>query len=78
MTINGQVDLVAAAMRPGGLIVKDAARYIFETDNPDRNQVEKARRRLDALVRDGRLLATEPGKPHPTTYVAAARHEVAS
>lgn len=78
MTINGQVDLVAAAMRPGGLIVKDAARYIFETDNPDRNQVEKARRRLDALVRDGRLLATEPGKPQPTTYVAAARHEVAS
>lgn len=78
MTIHGQVDLVVAAARAGGLTVKDAARLLFETDTPDRNHIEKTRRRLNTLVRDGRLIATEPGKPSPTTYVAAARHEVAS
>ena len=78
MSVHGQVDIVAAAARSGGLIVKDAARMLFETDKPDRNQIEKARRRLAALVRDGRLMATEPGKPSPTTYVAVAHRGVAS
>lgn len=77
MTVHGQVDIVASAARSGGLTVKDAARLVFETDTPDRNQIEKTRRRLNALVRDGRLIATEPGKPSPTTYVAVARQEVA-
>ncbi|WP_244971892.1 AAA family ATPase [Gordonia rubripertincta] len=77
MTVHGQVDIVASAARSEGLTVKDAARLVFETDTPDRNQIEKTRRRLNALVRDGRLMATEPGKPSPTTYVAVARQEVA-
>ncbi|WAC54271.1 bifunctional DNA primase/polymerase [Gordonia sp. SL306] len=72
MAIHGQVDLIAAAAS-GGLTVKDAARLLFETDKPDRNKVEKARRKLDGLVRDGRLtsrVATSPKDPvtyHPIT-----------
>ena len=78
ITIHGQVDIEAVAARIGGITVKGAARLLFEVDNPDRNQIEKARRRLTALVRSGRLFATEPGKPNPTTYVAAARQDIAS
>lgn len=78
VTIHGQVDIEAVAARIGGITVKGAARLLFEVDNPDRNQIEKARRKLTALVRNGRLYATEPGKPSPTTYVAATCQGLAS
>lgn len=35
-----------------GLIPKDAARALFDTDEPSRAQTEKARRKLDKLVPD--------------------------
>ncbi|WP_020170841.1 AAA family ATPase [Gordonia polyisoprenivorans] len=78
VSIHGEVDIVTLAARSGGLTVKAAAKLLFETDNPNRNQIEKARRRLTALTRDGRLMATEPGKPSPTTYVAMAFQKEAS
>jgi hypothetical protein len=34
----------------GGLTVKDAARILFESDEPRANEIEKARRKLDRLV----------------------------
>ena len=46
-----QVDLEQAmANSPNGLTVADAARLLFAKSDPDRNEIEKARRRLNALV----------------------------
>lgn len=60
--VHHQADLLAVAARHnGGLTAKLAATAIFETLEPDRNQVEKARRRLDALVREGHLTRTQYG-----------------
>ena len=37
----------------GGLTVKDAARVLFESDDPRANEIEKARRKLERLVERG-------------------------
>jgi replicative DNA helicase len=48
------MDLFAALRNaPRGLAATGAAMLMFQTTEPGRNQVEKARRRLDALVRRG-------------------------
>jgi replicative DNA helicase len=48
------LDLIAlATANQGRLTAKLAALAMFETDKPDRNQVEKARRKLDRLAEDG-------------------------
>lgn len=44
-----------AAGSPHGITAQDVAIAMFEADSPSRNQVEKARRRLDLLVDGGRL-----------------------
>lgn len=50
-TIADQVDLEQLlANTPAGLSAHDAAGMIFASANPDRNQVEKARRKLERLV----------------------------
>lgn len=57
-------DLLAAAA--DGLTAPVAAAALYSTDSPNRNQIEKARRRLETLVRDGtaqRHEPTEPGEP---------------
>jgi replicative DNA helicase len=46
-------DLEAALINR--LTVKDAARYMFETADPKPNETEKARRKLESLVRQGRV-----------------------
>lgn len=57
---------------PDGITAQRLAVAIFETDKPDRNQTEKARRRLDRLVRDGLAEVTEApdprGGPPRTAY----------
>src|SRR5205823_5351847 len=50
-------------------------RQLFSlTDDPSPNMIEKARRRLDALVRAGQVVKSSPGAPEPTRYVAAGTH----
>lgn len=55
-TIFHSVDLLAlASSSPAGLTAIDAARALFETDNPTDGEREKARRRLEKHTRDGRM-----------------------
>lgn len=58
-----------------GVTAQRLACAMFETDKPDRNEIEKARRRLDKLVRDGLAEAVEGPAPGgggkaPTVYRA--------
>lgn len=55
------VDLLELAARPEGLDALSAARAIFETAKPTANEREKARRRLQAEERAGRLRVIDPG-----------------
>ena len=52
------VDLVAITTAAGSLSAIDAGCALFETDKPTSNQREKARRRLDQLVRRGELVVS--------------------
>lgn len=64
--IHEPTDLVAAAaLRPEGLTVEAAAQAMFGTTDPDRNQREKARRRLAKLAGEGKLAKhpAAPGRP---------------
>lgn len=48
---------------PGGVTAQRLAAAIFETDKPDRNEVEKARRKLEKLVKDGLVAGSEGVTP---------------
>lgn len=77
MRIHDETDLVAAAAANDGITVKDAARLLFETERPDRNQTEKARRRLLALVGDGRLWSSNASGPKaPARFYPSDRLQV--
>jgi hypothetical protein len=53
-------DLRAAlAGTKDGLTVADAARLLYGEESPDRNAVERARRRLEALVKEGAALRND-------------------
>lgn len=54
-------DFVALARAHGEISAKGAAKALTESDKPTANDVEKARRRLDALVRSGHLEVTREG-----------------
>ena len=55
--VHQRADLVQAlAAAAHGLTVADAALLLFETTSPSRNETEKARRRLNALVDSGRAI----------------------
>ncbi len=60
-SIVGTVDLVDLAAQFGvhGMTVQTAARQLFEEVEPSRNQMEKVRRKLERLVRDGVMVAKE-------------------
>jgi replicative DNA helicase len=61
-TLLEQADLeTALANAHYGLVVKDAAELMFETASPNRNEIEKARRRLESLV--GRDVAERRDDP---------------
>jgi hypothetical protein len=57
MTVQHGTDLIELARVAGqvGLTARDAAKALFEKDAPTRTDVEKARRRLDALAKSGDL-----------------------
>ena len=57
LTVDGQVDLaeLATTVGFGGLTAKYAAAVLFSATEPTAQQVEKARRRLDKLVKVGGL-----------------------
>jgi hypothetical protein len=57
LSIEFSVDLVELVRSNGvdGLTAKDAAAVITEKQNPSRADIEKARRKLDRLVREGLL-----------------------
>jgi len=67
-TLVDQVDLLSLATCSDGLTAEAAAAALFGTATPDRNQIEKARRRLDKLVPD--FLEKRGERPHPVTYHA--------
>jgi hypothetical protein len=69
-SLYNEVDLVALAEAAGaeGLLVFDAARAIFRTEQPDKNEVEKTRRRLDRLADQGQLEKDDSQKPKPARY----------
>jgi replicative DNA helicase len=59
------------------LTARGLASILFDTGHPDRNQVERARRRLEAFVKDGLAICVDGrkgglGGGTPTVYVAAA------
>jgi GTPase SAR1 family protein len=56
-TIWHAVDILSlAVVNRGNLTARLTAMAMNETDKPDRNQIEKARRQLDRAVRDGHLI----------------------
>ncbi len=60
--VHHAADLVSlAGFYPDGLSAKDAAKVLFETDKPSPNEVEKARRRIEALERSGLLVVVRHG-----------------
>jgi hypothetical protein len=64
-TIYRGVDLYALLLRSaGGLTVKDAAAALFVTTKPTRNEVEKARRKLELLARDHLVIRIVAGHDH--------------
>jgi replicative DNA helicase len=68
-SIESQVDLLDLARIAGeaGLTADRAAVAMFTVESPSRNQVEKARRRLDKLVKN-ELLTRDGEKPNPVIY----------
>jgi replicative DNA helicase len=59
--------LVRAAL-DGGLTVRSAACHLYGTSDPDRNQMEKVRRKLDRLARDGRTVRVGGSRTEATLY----------
>ncbi len=71
-TVPGPVDLLDLAAH--GVTAPEAARAVYDTTNPTRNQVEKVRRRLDKLADTGRVTRTREGDDGraPIRFVLAA------
>lgn len=69
-------DALAVLQASHSLTARALAAVLFETADPDRNQIQRARRRLDALVKAGRAICVDGqkgglGGGTPTIYVAA-------
>jgi replicative DNA helicase len=69
-TLFEEVDLLGLVEAAGteGLLVVDAAKAIFRSEQPSRNEVEKARRRLGRLVDQGQLRKDESSATEPSRY----------
>ena len=61
-TVWHGVDLLTVVDSAGQVTARGAAALLFETEKPSAAQVEKARRRLDALVRSGELVPVAAGQ----------------
>lgn len=78
IVVDEQKDLVEMARRCAttGLSASDAAAVMFETEQPDKGQVAKGRRKLQALAKKGLLVVREPegtGRGHEARWYPAAR-----
>lgn len=83
--IHHQADLLQMAQTwqpsgSAGLTAKAAACALFTTDKPSANETEKARRKLEKLVREGHLIRVDgsgggSAGGTPTKYYRAAREE---
>jgi len=71
LEIVDQVDVAELVARRGRVTVKDLATVLFDTPVPNRNQVEKARRKLDRLTARGVLTRTEMLPGNPTEYACS-------
>lgn len=58
--VQGAIDLLEVVRTSNGLTAQGAARALFKTDSPEPNEVERARRRLDQLVKKGLAHREEP------------------
>lgn len=74
------LDLVdLARFQPRGLTVRAASAAMFGGDEPTKAQIERARRRLDRLTRDGALRCVESATPGGTaTYFRSSGPEETS
>ena len=70
--IHGAIDVEQAVAITGmaGTTATDVARLQTGADEPDRNAVERARRRLDKLVANGHLRRLETGDRDAVRYIA--------
>jgi replicative DNA helicase len=73
-------DPLAVLRASHSLTARALASVLFETADPDRNQIQRARRRLDALVKAGQAICVDGqkggiGGGTPTIYVAACDHD---
>lgn len=77
---EGNVDLVAVMASPAyascGLTALDAAKLIFGADKPRKNDVEKARRKLDEIVKRGAAHKREGGRSITGTQLPVTYHRV--
>lgn len=75
-SLYDEVDFRALADAAGddGLLVYDAAKALFRTEHPDKNEIEKARRRLDRLVDQGQLVKDDAQAPRPARYSPFGQH----
>jgi hypothetical protein len=70
--VHNRVDLLDLLARTGIQTATSAATVLYETERPSRAQVEKARRALERLERNG-LAWSEPGRPGGEGGSAATR-----
>lgn len=71
--IHPDLDVRVMLKSEGGVTVKQYASQIYETESPDRNDIESARRKLKALVKSGEARVVERekaggGKPEHIYY----------
>jgi replicative DNA helicase len=79
-SIQQGADVLDLVRAQPGLTAADAARLIYDVEgrSPDRNEIEKARRRLDTLVRKGlarRVGGSKGSHAKPATYHPIERRE---
>lgn len=72
-TLADAVDLLDLAAT--GLTVADAAKNIYETDAPTREQKERARRRLEKLVSSGNLVLNPGRRPRDPGIFTLSQRE---
>ena len=75
-SVSNRVDLLERLAITQVMTTLSAAQLMYETEKPNRAQVERARRQLDALVRRG-LATTTPGRPGGEGGSGATRYHPA-
>jgi replicative DNA helicase len=74
-TLHEPADLRTLLVRSPGPTATEAAQHIYGLSAPSRNQVEKARRRLEAEVRAGRAVKRDGGREGVRYRAVSSREE---